>query len=85
MHTLGWGRYKWRYAPAEAEGEREAGAGGEVEMGPSRSSRSSQHGGGDGGWFVAEVKVSILKRRKHQQVEKEVENIVKKILNMLKN
>ena len=25
MHTLGWGRYKWRYAPAE--GEREAGAG----------------------------------------------------------
>ena len=57
MHTLGWGRYKWRYAPAEAEGEREAGAEGEGEMGPSRSSRSSQHGGGEGGWFVAEVKV----------------------------
>ena len=27
MHTLGWGRYKGRYAPAEAEGEGEAGAG----------------------------------------------------------
>ena len=23
MHTLGWGRYKWRKAPAEAEGEGE--------------------------------------------------------------
>ena len=65
MHTLGWGRYKWRLAPAEAEGEGEAGAEGEGEagaegegaMGPSRSSRSSHHGGGEGGWFVAEVKV----------------------------
>ena len=53
MHTLGWGRYKWRKAPAEADAEAE----GEGEMHSSRSSRSSQHEGGEGGWFVAEVKV----------------------------
>ena len=56
MHTLGWGRYKWRKAPAEAEAEGEV----PTPTRSQRSSRSSQHEGGEGGeggWYVAEVKV----------------------------